>query len=175
MSFWCTPNISFAGVAAYEFVLIFARSVRNGIGICSTLYHTLSIHKTTLSCSHIHTHTHTPHTHTHTTHVKTTHVYVHFINYNFINQSTSITPSPTQTQPLALAMRLSLALFSSPRPMFQRYAWPVLCPAEGRLHTGGSEANGSDDPLGGPSVGYGKSFLHGHLMGKHVHKEGIAV
>jgi hypothetical protein len=144
MSFWCTPDISFAGVAAYEFVFIFARSVRNGIGICSTLYHTLSIHKPHYPA---HTYTHTPHTHTH---AHTTHVYVHFINYNSICQSTSITPSPTQTQPLALAMRLSLALFSSPRPMFQRYAWPVLCPAEGRLHTGGSEANGSDDPLGGP-------------------------
>lgn len=67
------------------------------------------------------THTHT-HTHAHTTHVTTTHVYVHFINYNSINKSTSIAPSTTQTQPLALAMRLSLALFSSPRPMFQRYA-----------------------------------------------------
>ena len=77
MSFWCTPNISFAGVAAYEFVLIFARSVRNGIGICSTLYHTLPIHKTTLSCSHIHTYTHTRthhiHTHTHTPHTSKPH------------------------------------------------------------------------------------------------------
>jgi hypothetical protein len=62
MSFWCTPDISFAGVAAYEFVFIFARSVRNGIGICSTLYHTLSIHKPHYPA---HTYTHTPHTHTH--------------------------------------------------------------------------------------------------------------
>ena len=169
---WLPTSLSLFLPEVYAMELVYAQHY-------TILYPSIKPHYPAHTYTHTHTHTHTPHTHTHThahtTHVKTTHVYVHFINYNFINQSTSITPSTTQTQPLALAMRLSLALFSSPRPMFQRYAWPLLCPAEGRLHTGGSEANGSDDPLGGPSVGYGKSFLHGHLMGKHVHKEGIAV
>ena len=114
---WLPTSLSLFLPEVYAMELVYAQHY-------TILYPSIKPRYPAHTYTHTHTHAHTTytHTHAHTTHVKTTHVYVHFINYNFINQSTSITPSPTQTQPLALAMRLSLALFSSPRPMFQRYA-----------------------------------------------------